>query len=151
MLVAVRLPFLQAHFALEHRFRALFAVGVVWQMHQRAPVAFWLALCIPLLFALPLYLLKIELPSREFAWLASLVLEVFILPARLVTGWAVGRARRREQPRHGGFRWAGRLALVPVVVVYAIWVYLMQYLSWSGALSLLEQHAFLLPAPGLSL
>ena len=151
MLVALHLPFLQTHFALENRFRALFEVKVVRRMFQRAPVAFWLALFITLLFALPLYLLKIELPPREIAWLPSLLFVVFIFPARLLTGWAVSRALRREQPRHWFFRWTSRLALVPVVVAYALIVYLTQYLSWNGTLSLLEQHAFMVPAPLMNL
>lgn len=146
-LVVLHLPFLQIHFALENRFRAIFAVRTVRRMFQRAPLAFWLALFITLLFALPLYLLKIELPPREIAWLPSLLFVVFIFPARLLTGWAVGRALRRERPRHWFFRWTGRLALVPVVLAYVLFVYLTQYLSWNGSLSLLEQHAFMVPAP----
>jgi len=74
-----------------------------------------------------------------------------LLPARLLTGWAVGRARRREQPRHGFFRWTGRLAMIPVVLFYVLFVYLSQYLSWNGSRGLLEQHAFLVPAPWTSL
>ena len=151
MLAVMHLPFLQTHFALENRFRALFAVKAVRQMFRRAPIAFWLSLFITLLFALPLYLLKIELPPREIAWLPSLLFVVFIFPARLVTGWAVSRAKRHEEPRHWFFRWTSRLALVPVVFFYVLFVYLTQYLSWNGAFSLLEQHAFMVPAPLMSL
>ncbi len=151
MLVALHLPFLQTHFALENRFRALFEVKTIRRMFQRAPIAFWLALFITLLFSLPLYLLKIELPPREIAWLPSLLFVVFIFPARLLTGWAVSRALRREQPRHWFFRWTSRLGLVPVVFAYALIVYLTQYLSWNGTLSLLEQHAFMVPAPLMNL
>lgn len=151
MLVVMHLPFLQTHFALENRFRALFAVKTVRQMFRRAPIAFWLSLFITLLFALPLYLLKIELPPREIAWLPSLLFVVFIFPARLITGWAVSRANRRGEPRHWFFRWTSRLALVPVVFFYVFFVYLTQYLSWNGALSLLEQHAFMVPAPLMNL
>ncbi len=151
MLVVMHLPFLQTHFALENRFRALFAVKAVRQMFRRAPIAFWLSLFITLLFALPLYLLKIELPPREIAWLPSLLFVVFIFPARLLTGWAVSRANRRAEPRHWFFRWTSRLALVPVVFFYVFFVYLTQYLSWNGALSLLEQHAFMVPAPLMNL
>ncbi|HSH16759.1 MAG TPA: hypothetical protein VLD18_12030, partial [Verrucomicrobiae bacterium] len=151
MLVVMHLPFLQTHFALENRFRALFAVKTVRQMFRRAPIAFWLSLFITLLFALPLYLLKIELPPREIAWLPSLLFVVFIFPARLITGLAVSRANRRDEPRHWFFRWTSRLALVPVVFFYVFFVYLTQYLSWNGALSLLEQHAFMVPAPLMNL
>lgn len=149
--VVLYLPFLQTRFAIEQRFGALFEVGEIRRLFLRAPVAFWLGLLSTLVSALPLYLLKIELPPREIAWLPSLLFVLFILPARFLTGWAVGRALRREQPRHRFFRWTSRLAVVPVALLYVVFVYLTQYLSWNGSLSLLEQHAFLVPAPLLGL
>jgi len=151
MLVALHLPFLQAHYAVEGRFGALFELGAVRKLFRRAPVAFWFALLITLLFSLPLYLLKIEFPPREIAWLPSLFFILFIFPARVLTGWAVSRALRHEEPRHWFFRWTARLGAIPIVWFYALIVYLTQYLSWHGALSLLEQHAFLVPAPMLSM
>ncbi|MCW5558628.1 MAG: hypothetical protein KIT22_12450 [Verrucomicrobiae bacterium] len=151
MLVVLHLPFLQTHFALENRFSALFDVRAVRRLFTRAPVAFWFSLLITLLFAMPLYLLKIELPPREIAWLPSLLFVAFIFPARLLVGWAIGRARRRETPRHAFFRWTSRLALIPVVFFYVLFVYFTQFLSWNGSFSLFEQHAFLVPAPLMSL
>jgi hypothetical protein len=68
-------------------------------------------------------------------------------PARLLCGWAVGRAGRRATPRHGFFRSAARAAMVPVALVYVLTTYFTQYLSWYGLASLYEQHAFLLPVP----
>jgi hypothetical protein len=151
MPVVLYLPFLQVRFALEDRFRALFEIGSIRQHFNRAPLAFWCALLATLLFALPLYLLKIELPPRGIVWLPSLVFVLFIFPARLLTGWAFGRALRQSSPRHGLIRWASRLGLIPVVLLYVVIVYLSQYLSWNGTLGLLEQHAFLVPAPWASL
>ena len=81
---------------------------------RRAPWAFAFAFVVTLLFALPLYLLKIEIVPAEAAWLPRLVFIAFIFPARLLTGWAMGRARRRDEPRHWFFRWTGRLPLLPV-------------------------------------
>jgi hypothetical protein len=46
-------------------------------------------------------------------------------------------------------RWASRLAMLPFVALYVVVVYFTQYLSWYGTWSLLEQHAFLVPAPFL--
>ncbi|MFA6546332.1 MAG: hypothetical protein WCS99_18085 [Limisphaerales bacterium] len=150
-LVAIHLPFLQARFACTGNFRDLFAWREVRALFRRAPLAFWLALLVTLLFALPLYLLKIELTPLELAWLPSLVFVSFILPARLLTGWAVGRAMRREQPRSAFFCWLSRLTILPVAGVYVLFVYFSQFFSWNGALSLLEQHAFLVPAPLMTL
>jgi hypothetical protein len=146
-LVVLYLPFLQAHFACTNRFKSMFELREVRRMFQRAPIAWWIALLATLLFALPLYVLKVELTPRDLAWLPSLLFVAFIFPARLLTGWAVGRAMRREQPRHWFFRWASRFAIVPLVGFYVLFVYFTQFYAWSGSLSLLEQHAFLVPAP----
>jgi len=150
-LVSMYLPFLQAHYATENRFSAMFEVRRVRQLFKQAPLAFWVALVSTLLFSIPLYLLKIEFPPKEIAWLPSLLFVVFIFPARVLTGWALGRAMKREQPRHWFFRALARLGTLPVVFFYVLAVYITQYLSWNGALSLIEQHAFLVPAPMLSM
>jgi hypothetical protein len=150
-LVAMLLPFLQARFAAENRFRALFSLREVRRHFRRAPWAFAFSLLLTLTFALPLYLLKIEMIPRETAWLPSLVFLAFIFPARVLTGWAYGRSTRREWPRHWFVRWTGRLALLPVAAVYVLIVFLSQYTAWRGVWSLYEQHAFLLPVPFLGM
>jgi|UniRef100_UPI0037844AD0 hypothetical protein len=151
LLVAIHLPFLQARFAQTDRFSALFELREVRRLFHRAPLAFWVSLLVTLLFAVPLYLLKIELTPRELAWLPSLLFVLFIFPARLLTGWAMSRATRHEQPRHWFWRWTARLGIVPVGLAYVIVVYITPYLSWNGTWSLLEQHAFLVPAPLMAL
>lgn len=151
LFVAMHLPFLQAHFAQTDRFSALFELREVRRLFLRAPLAFWFALLITLLFAVPLYLLKIELTPRELAWLPSLLFVIFIFPARVLTGWAMSRAKRREEPRHWFPRWVARLGILPVALAYTLVVYFTPYLSWNGAWSLLEQHAFLVPAPLMAL
>lgn len=149
--VVLHLPFLQMRFAAENRFRALFAVGQVRQRFKRAPWAFAFAMLVALASAVPLYLLKIEMIPREAAWLPSLVFIVFIYPSRIVAGWAYGRADRRETPRNWFFRWTGRLAMIPVVLLYVVIVYFTQFTAWDGIYSLYEQHAFLLPVPFLGM
>ncbi len=149
--VTVHLPFLQARFALENRFKSLFEIRAIRNLFSRAPLAFWIALFVTVLSAIPLYLLKIELPPSELQWLPALLFVLFMFPARILTGWALGRALRHPQPRHGFIRWTSRLALLPVAFAYVLFVYLAQYLSWNGTRGLLEQHAFLVPAPWASL
>ena len=150
-LVAIPLPFLQARFAAENRFRAVFELRAVRQQFRRAPWAFAIALAITLTAAVPLYLLKIEMIPRETVWLPSLVFLAFMYPARVLTGWAYARSTRRDPPRHGFFRWTGRLAAVPVAAVYVLIVFLSQLTAWRGVWSLYEQHAFLVPVPFLGL
>jgi hypothetical protein len=151
LLVLLYVPFLQAHFAAENRFRACFELRTVRSQFRRAPWAFAFAFFITLLFAVPLYLLKIEIVPREAAWLPSMVFIVFMFPARLLMGWALGRARHRETPRNWFFRWTGRLSMVPVAAFYVLIVFFTQYISWHGVWSLYEQHAFLLPVPFFSM
>ncbi len=149
--VAVHLPFLQARFATQNDFNAFFDLRSVRDFFARAPFAFWLALLVTLLFALPLYLLKVELTPRDLAWLPAILFVVFILPARILTGWAMGRALKRELPRHWAAMWTARLGIIPIAVAYALVVYATPYFSWNGVRSLLEQHAFLVPAPLMAL
>ena len=147
--VLLYLPFLQTQAAVTGNWSSLFAWKTVRRTIARAPLATALALIVLLTFALPLYLLKIELIPREAAWLPSLLFVASIWPARLAVGWAMGRGLRRENPRHGLFRWSSRLALLPLVGLYVLVVYFTQYLSWYGVWSLYEQHALLLPVPFL--
>jgi hypothetical protein len=146
-LVLLYLPFLQLRLAATNRFSAVFAVRAVRADFRRAPWAFAFAFVLTLLFALPLYVLKIEIVPREAAWLPSLVFVAFIFPARLAAGWALARAARRPAPRHWFFRWTARLPLLPAAAFYVLVVFFSQYTSWNGVWSLYEQHAFLLPVP----
>lgn len=150
-LVVIHLPFLQANFAQSGRFKALFEWREVRRQFARAPLAFWFALLVTLLFAIPLYLLKIELTPQELAWAPSLLFVIFIFPARILTGWALSRALRHEQPRHWFARWTARLGILPVALAYVLANYFVPFLASNGVLSLLEQHAFLVPAPLMAL
>ncbi|HEV3122071.1 MAG TPA: hypothetical protein VGY53_09220 [Isosphaeraceae bacterium] len=149
--VAPSLPFLQVHYAVAGRARALFAMREVRDRFRRAPWAFAFALLVMLTAAIPLYLLKIEMLPREAAWLPSLVFVIFLFPARVLIGWAYARSGRRERPRHWFFRALGRIAIFPAAALYVLVVFAAQYTSWGGALSLYEQHAFLLPVPFLNM
>ncbi len=150
--VLLHLPFLQTHFACQNRFRAMFDLAESRTQFRRAPIAYWFALAITLLFALPLYLLKIEpVIPPELRWTITLFFILFIYPARLLTGWAVGRAIHHQRSRFFLVRWLARAAAIPVVAVYVFILFFTQYTSFLGPASILEQHAFLLPVPFLSL
>jgi hypothetical protein len=146
-LVLMYLPFLQLRLAATDRFGQAFNLLAVRRDFRKAPWAFAFSFVVTLLFALPLYLFKIEVVPSEAAWLPGLVFIAFIYPARLLTGWAMGRANRREAPRHWFFQWTGRLPFVPAAAFYVLIVFFTQYTSWNGVWSLYEQHAFLVPVP----
>lgn len=147
--VAPVVPFVQTAYASEGRASALFGLRAVRERFRHAPWAFAFALLVLLTASIPLYLLKIEMIPREAAWLPGLVFVVFLAPARLLVGWAYARSLRRERRSHWAFRLLGRLAIVVAALVYVLVVFLSQYISWGGAWSLFEQHAFLTPAPFL--
>ncbi len=145
--VLLYLPFLQTRFAAENRLAAMFEWSEIRRLFRRAPIAWFVALLVTLAFALPLYLLKIEPPPRELWWTLTIFFIVFIYPARLLTGWAVGRAMHRTQPRRQFSCWLARVLAIPVILFYLLILFFTQYTSYLGPASLLEQHAFLLPAP----
>ena len=146
-LVFPALPFLQLRFVTEGRFRAFVETRAVRERFRRAPWAFAIALLVTAAAAVPLYLLKIEMIPREAAWLPSLVFLGFTIPARLLTGWAYHRSERRPSRRHWVFRLSARLWLLPVALLYVLFVYFSQFTAWRGVWSLYEQHALLIPVP----
>ena len=150
-MVVMYLPFLQARVGMTNRLRAGFELAGVRDDFGHAPWAFFAAFLATLAFALPLYLFKIEVVPREAAWLPGLVFVAFLAPARLLAGYALGRAKSRREsagrPRHGLFRWSARLLFPPVAGVYALWLLVTPFTSWNGVASFYEQHAFLLPVP----
>ncbi len=148
------LPMLQAHFAAENRFSALFEVRTIRRDFRRAPWAWLLAMVLSLVITpIPLYLLKIEATPREVMWAPCLLFVAFILPARIATGLALRRARRRPEPSGRwatASRWIVRLMMPAVVGVYLLFVYVSQYTSWDGLATWVQQHAILIPVPFLS-
>ncbi len=150
-IVSLALPFLQIRFAAETRFCAFLEYRAIRERFRHAPWAFAVSALLTLTFAVPLYLLKIEMIPREVAWLPSLIFLAFSLPARTLTAWAYALSTRREKPRHGFFRWTSRFAMFPIGLLYALIVFFTQYTAWRGIWSLYEQHAFLLPVPFLNM
>ncbi|QDU62229.1 hypothetical protein Pan216_30960 [Planctomycetes bacterium Pan216] len=147
MIVVLYVPFAQAHFAAEQRWRAIVDLRTVRYRFARAPMAFLLALVLTLLMTIPLYLMKVEMLPRDILWLPTLIFVVTILPLHLITSWAYSRGIRRERPVTWMLRWPCRLLMLPVATMYAYVVFLSQYTSWRGAMGLFEHHAFLVPAP----
>lgn len=148
--VVLYLPFAQARFAAENRFRAMFQLRLLRQWFRRAPLAFTLSLGLLLALSLPLNLFKIELLPRDAAWMPGLFFIAFALPGRLLVGWACAYAERRPRNRNWLLRQPARLAMLALSLAYILVVYFTQYTSWYGLASLYEQHAFLLPAPFLN-
>ena len=71
---------------------ALMDVESVRRAHGGAPLATAAALLVTVAFALPLYLLKIELLPREAMWLPGVLFVALVLPAGIVTVWFTSSA-----------------------------------------------------------
>ena len=140
-------PFLQMRMAERDHFAEGFNWLAVRRTYRRAPWAHAFAFAVTLLFAVPLYLLKIEAVPSEAAWLPSLLFVAFIFPSKVLTGWALARAGRRTEPRGIFWRWSARTVFWPAATAYVVVVFFTQFTSWNGIWSLYEQHAFLVPVP----
>ncbi len=141
------LLFLQTHFSVDGKLVRFIEIGQVWKNFGRAPIAHLFALTVSLVLALPLFLLKIETIPNELLWTLSLVFIIFSWPARLALGWAYRRGKTASRSRRWWLRYPMLLASVPVALAFSIILTLTRYVSWNGALSLFENHVFLLPAP----
>jgi len=145
--VLMWVPFLQAHFACEQRWGALFELRAVRQLYRHAPFSWLVALLVTLGFALPLYLFKAALPPRDALWPITLLYVLSIYPARLIAGWAYHRARQRSRSSFWLWRWTCWLPTLPVVLLYVFLLYFTQFIGKYGKLTLFEHHAFLVPSP----
>ncbi len=154
--VVLHLPFLQTQMAAENRFRAVFNLAGVYRRFWRSPIFYAVAVVVMLLFALPLYLLKIELVPADAAWLPSLLFVMSLFPARVLAGWAYACGVRAEW-KFTNTRLLFRLALCSLALVsmlaaggfYVLIVFFSQFTVWHGVWGMYEQHAFLLPVPFL--
>ncbi|MEX2286137.1 MAG: DUF4013 domain-containing protein [Planctomycetaceae bacterium] len=141
------LPFLQARFATENRFRAFFELKSVRQRIARAPLAWLIAVIAVYVLALPLYLFKVVAPPRDALWFITPVFIMSIYPAKVLVGWAYHRGERKQRPASWIFRWGARVAIIPLLAAYVVLLFLTPTISQHGKLVLFEHHAFLLPVP----
>ncbi|MCA9026529.1 MAG: DUF4013 domain-containing protein [Planctomycetaceae bacterium] len=145
------MPFLQARYATEQRFRSMFHLRTVRRLFKHAPLAWWLAIAIVYVLALPLYLLKVAILPQDAYWLITVVFIVSIYPAKIITGWAYYRALKRQldgKASPWGLRWLARLGMLPILAAFVFLLYFTQFIGAHGTAGLFEHHAFLLPWPG---
>ena len=146
-IVLIYLPILQTRFAVENDFNTFRDIKSARAIFKRAPIALWISMLSVWAFALPVYLAKIQLTPREVFLLPTVIFVIFAWPSRMLMGWAYERANRRKLYRNTISIWLSRLAIIPVVFIYAGVVFLSRYTSWYGDWSLFEQHALLIPIP----
>jgi hypothetical protein len=147
MIVLSWVPFLQAHFAAENRFGAMFELRKVRKLYLNAPFSWLITMLVTLTFALPMYLFKVALPPSDAMFLETIVFIVSIYPLKVLTGWAYHRAVTRERRAFFGLRWLTRVVMVPLLALYVFLLFFTQFIGQHGKLVLFEHHAFLLPGP----
>lgn len=141
------LPFLQVQFAETGKFSSFLDIGEVYDRFMRAPFLHLVSLLVMLLFALPLFVFKVEEIPSELLWTLSIVFVTFSLPGRLLTGWAVGRGKQKPNYRAWWYRWPIALLMPVLSFLFAFIFFFSPFVAWYGGYSLFENHAFLLPAP----
>ncbi len=149
------LPFLQIQMAVDNRLSSLFAIANIRRRFLYAPWAHAISLLSLCLLCIPLYLLRIEATPAELVWAPSLVFVLFMLPAKLLLGAAMGYANGRQSsadvlPRHWLSRWSARTLALASALIYVGALYVAQLVAGQGALVMYFQHAFLVPAPLIS-
>ena len=147
MVVLTWVPFLQAHYAAENRFGAMFELKKVRQLYKNAPFSWLITMLVTLTLALPMYLFKIALPPSDAMWLVTIVFIVSIYPVKVITGWAYHRALTQERRAHWSLRWLTRFGLVPLLLIFVLLLFFTQFIGEHGKGVLFEHHAFLLPVP----
>ncbi len=146
--VALILPIAQARLAAEDRFSAAFEPIELARTYGKAPLLFVLSIAWILLAALPMYLFKVEaLPHVAFVALIAGFFVAMILPSKLLAGWALARASRRETQAPFFFRFIVPCGLAPVIMFYVFTVAFSPLIVWPGTSGLIDHHAFLLPVP----
>ncbi|MEM9411018.1 MAG: hypothetical protein AAGA30_07890, partial [Planctomycetota bacterium] len=141
------LAFVQTHFAANDKISSFWRLNEIFSIIVRAPIVHVISLFLTLLFAVPLFLLKIEEIPADLLWTLSIVFVIFSWPSRLALGLAYRRGARKTD--HGRLWIRGPILsfCLPVSISFVLILTLTRYISWNGAFSMIENHVFLLPAP----
>lgn len=140
-------PFLQANFAAEHKMHAFLALGKVYSLFRRAPIALSLSVIVMYSLALPLYLFKLFEMPQDMRWMLTPIFVVSIYPARIWVGWAYSWADRKQKNA-----WlvvslfCGLLLLLPLGF-YVFMLFFTPAVGAAGRAVLFQHHAVLLPWP----
>lgn len=150
--VLLHLPFLQIHMAAQGRLISVFDVRYARRAFRRSPWSLCLATWVTFVFAVPLYLLRIELIPAELWWILSFFFVILMFPAKLCTAWALRRSNFHNPGNatsvvHWFWRYCAWLPQIAVVLAYLGILYLAKFALWEGTASIYLQHAFLPPVP----
>jgi len=140
-------PFMQARFAADPRWRAFGEVAAVRELYRRAPLAMVTAVVLLYGLSLPLSLLKVLVPPRDALLFITPIFVLTIYPARLVVGWATAYAGRRPRRQWLAVRAVALLALLPLMGLFLFLLFLTPTIGALGRRVLFDHHSLLLPTP----
>ena len=147
MVVLSWIPFLQARFAAENRWRAMFELNTIRELYRKAPIVMLLSTLVLYALSLPLYLFKVAALPQDVYWLFTPIFIVSIYPAKILIGWAYSRAVRKEQRAWLLVRWACSLLMVPFLGIYVFVLFFTPAIGAAGRAVLFQHHGILLPWP----
>lgn len=140
-------PFLQARFAAENRWRAMFELKAIRELYRKAPMTMFLATVVLYALSLPLYLFKIAALPQDVYWLFTPIFIVSIYPAKILIGWIYHRAMQKEQRAWRIVRWTFSLLTFPVLGLYVFILFFTPAIGAAGRAVLFQHHGILLPWP----
>ena len=140
-------PFLQAHFAAENRWRAMFEIRIIRELYRKAPLTMLFSLAVLYAFSLPLYPFKAAALPKDVYWLLTPIFILSIYPAKILVGWAYSWAIRREQRAWRILRWACSLLMMTALGLYVFVLFFTPAIGAAGRAVLFQHHGILLPWP----
>lgn len=147
MVVLMWIPFLQAHFAGQNRWRAMFDVKLVRELYRRAPIVMCASIIVLYALCLPLYLFKVAALPQDVYWLLTPIFIASIYPAKILIGWAYFKAMHTDHRAWQLLRWPLWLILTPLMGLYVFVLFFTPAIGAAGRAVLFQHHGILLPWP----
>ena len=147
ILVLSWVPFLQARFAAENRWRAMFDLRAIRELYRKAPIVMFGSVVILYALSLPLYLFKVAALPQDVYWLFTPIFIASIYPAKILIGWAYSKAVRAEKRAWRILRWPLSLLLFPMLAFYVFVLFFTPAIGAAGRAVLFQHHGILLPWP----
>ena len=145
--LAAWLPLLQVHQALTGRFLSIFDIRAARRIIRNAPFTWAFATIVLYVFTIPLYGPKVvEIPADAFLLITPFFITL-MYPARILVAWAFHKGLNAAKPRWFGLRWTVRLAMIPLLLIYAAFLFVTPTISELGRAAPLQNHAYLSPVP----
>jgi hypothetical protein len=147
LVVLTWVPFLQARFAAENRWQAMFELRAIRELYRKAPLVMFLSVIILYGLSLPLYLFKVAALPTDVYWLLTPIFIGSIYPAKILIGWTYAQANRTQRRAWRILRWSCTLLTIPLLGFYVFVLFFTPAIGAAGRAVLFQHHGILLPWP----